>query len=300
MINVEPLVSIIIPVYKVEKYIRRCIESVQNQTYTNLEIILVDDGSPDNCGAICDEYAAKDTRIKVIHKENGGVSSARNAGLKRAQGDYIGWVDSDDSIEPDYIDKLIYSAVKSKAEIVVANKNIPSNRLISNDNILKAFLLDQLSRGMPYTLISMELFNNETFNNYSVGEDTEILMRLFEKAKNVYVIKSEGYNRLIREDSAIHCINPQNYQDWIDVYVFITRYLNSKHPELKPYCAYRMILEIGVIYNHIRTWPRSVKNTIIQRMRSLYIKSIFGIEIHFITLRKIKRIIFTGIKMIIG
>ena len=300
MDKLEPLVSVIIPVYKVEKYIRRCIESVQNQTYKNLEIILVDDGSPDNSGAICDEYAEKDTRIKVIHKENGGVSSARNAGLKKAQGDYIGWVDSDDSIEPDYIDKLIYSAVKSQAEIVVANKNIPSNRLIKNDNILKAFLLDKLCRGMPYTLVSRNIFLNEIFKNYSICEDTEMLMRLFEKVKTVCVIKYDGYNRVIRDDSAVHSINPKNYSDWIDGYIGITQHLKSKHPELGTYCSYRMILEIGVIYNYIRTWPRSVKNTIIQRMRSLYIKSIFGIEIHFITLRKIKRILFIGIKLIIG
>ena len=89
-------VSIIVPVYNVEKYLDKCIESIVNQTYRNIEIILVDDGSPDKCPEICNEWAKKDDRIKVIHKENGGLSSARNAALEIAQGDYITFVDSDD------------------------------------------------------------------------------------------------------------------------------------------------------------------------------------------------------------
>ena len=95
----QPLLSVIIPVYKVEKYLRQCVDSVINQTYKNLEIILVDDGSPDNCGKICDEYAQKDRRIKVIHQENQGVSAARNLGTKLAQGEYITYVDSDDWLD---------------------------------------------------------------------------------------------------------------------------------------------------------------------------------------------------------
>ncbi|OUQ56652.1 hypothetical protein B5E58_10530, partial [Tyzzerella sp. An114] len=92
-------ISVIVPIYNVEKYLNRCVDSIINQTYKNLEIILVDDGSPDNCGKICDEYAKKDNRIKVVHKENGGVSSARNVGLNIATGDYIGFVDGDDWID---------------------------------------------------------------------------------------------------------------------------------------------------------------------------------------------------------
>ncbi|MCI7766514.1 MAG: glycosyltransferase [Oscillospiraceae bacterium] len=107
------LISIIIPVFRVEKYLPRCIESVMAQTYKNIEIILVDDGSPDSSGRICDEYAAKDPRIRVIHKDNGGVSSARNAGLDIAEGKYICFVDSDDYIHENYARRL-YSAVSEK------------------------------------------------------------------------------------------------------------------------------------------------------------------------------------------
>ena len=95
------MISIIVPIYKVEKYIRQCVDSIINQTYEDIEIILVDDGSPDNCPQICDDYAKTDSRVKVIHKENGGIMSARKAGLKVATGEYIGFVDGDDWIEAD-------------------------------------------------------------------------------------------------------------------------------------------------------------------------------------------------------
>ena len=107
-----PKVSVIIPVYKVEAYLSRCVDTVINQTLKELEIILVDDGSPDNCPAICDEYALKDERIKVVHKTNGGLSSARNAGLRIATGEYIFFLDSDDWLELDGMELLYNTAIK--------------------------------------------------------------------------------------------------------------------------------------------------------------------------------------------
>lgn len=108
----DDLISVIVPVYNVEKYLHKCINSILNQTYKNLEIILIDDGSTDNSGKICDEYALKDNRIKVIHKENGGLSSARNAGLDICSGDYIGFVDSDDYIAEDMYEYLYVNLKK--------------------------------------------------------------------------------------------------------------------------------------------------------------------------------------------
>ena len=102
------LISVIVPIYNVEKYIKKCIDSIINQTYKNLEIILVNDGSPDECGKICDEYERIDSRIVVIHKENGGLSDARNAGLKVMHGKYVAFVDSDDWIEPEMYLSLIH------------------------------------------------------------------------------------------------------------------------------------------------------------------------------------------------
>ena len=100
------LISVIIPVYKVEKYLCRCVDSVLEQTYTNMEIILVDDGSPDNCPVMCDEYARQDSRVKVIHQENAGLSGARNAGIDMAQGQWLAFVDSDDYLAADFLERL--------------------------------------------------------------------------------------------------------------------------------------------------------------------------------------------------
>lgn len=113
----DSLISVIVPVYKVEKYLRRCIDSIIAQSYDNLEIILVDDGSPDECGRICDEYASADSRIKVIHKENGGLSDARNSGTEMACGEYITFVDSDDYIAPHFIEYLYGLLTDNNADI---------------------------------------------------------------------------------------------------------------------------------------------------------------------------------------
>lgn len=114
-------VSIVVPVYKVERFLERCICSLQGQTLKEIEIILVDDGSPDGSGAICDTFAASDSRITVIHKKNGGLSSARNAGLKAATGKYVGFVDSDDDVLPDMYEKMAAAAVQCAADVVMAD-----------------------------------------------------------------------------------------------------------------------------------------------------------------------------------
>ncbi len=113
-----PKISIIVPVYKVEKYIHQCIDSILKQTFTDIELILVDDGSPDSCGKICDEYAVKDRRVKVIHKENGGLSDARNTGVKCAKGEYISFVDSDDWIAPNALEEALWQMLKNEVDML--------------------------------------------------------------------------------------------------------------------------------------------------------------------------------------
>ena len=121
------LISIIIPVYNVEKYLRKCLDSIINQTYKKLEIILIDDGSTDNSGKICEEYAKKDDRIIVIHKENAGVSSARNRGIELANGKYIGFIDSDDWIEENMYETLYQNLLQFDVDISMCNYSIIRN-----------------------------------------------------------------------------------------------------------------------------------------------------------------------------
>lgn len=134
MNKIEPIVSVIVPVYNVELYLKRCLDSIIKQTLANIEIILVDDGSTDNSGKICDEFAQKDFRISVIHKKNGGLSSARNAGLNIAKGKYIGFVDSDDWINQDYYENLYNIAKKTKSDIVSCKFN-KSSKYKENSHI---------------------------------------------------------------------------------------------------------------------------------------------------------------------
>lgn len=132
----KTVVSVIIPVYKVEQFIDRCVQSVFSQTYENLEIILVDDGSPDNCPNLCDEYAAIDNRVKVIHKENGGLSDARNAGLKIANGTYVFFLDSDDFIHEKTIEYLVELACKHSAQLVQCDRALGTGSTFVEDPFL--------------------------------------------------------------------------------------------------------------------------------------------------------------------
>lgn len=117
----SPIISIIVPIFNVEKYLHRCVDSILTQTFMDFELILVDDGSPDNCPAICDTYAARDKRVVVIHKKNGGVSAARNSGLDIARGEYIAFCDGDDHLAPTFLERLLFEAVDKKADCVVSN-----------------------------------------------------------------------------------------------------------------------------------------------------------------------------------
>ena len=169
----DELISIIIPVYKVEKYLEKCINSIIGQTYTNLQIILVDDGSPDNSGKICDKYAKKDSRVEVIHKSNGGLSEARNSGIERAKGKYIGFVDSDDYIKEDMYEVLYNLITRFQADVSICNlydvvgdeKNIRNiNEGIKEYNridILKEVLMDKNIQSYAWNkLYKKELFDN--------------------------------------------------------------------------------------------------------------------------------------------
>ena len=133
----EPLISVIVPVYKVEQYLDECVQSIINQTYNNLEIILVDDGSPDLCPAICDKYVEIDHRVVVIHKQNEGVCSARNAALSIAKGDYIGFVDGDDYLAPDYAEYMIDMAFRNDADFALSQNCYSKERenQIAEDSI---------------------------------------------------------------------------------------------------------------------------------------------------------------------
>ena len=212
----KDLISIIIPVYKVEKFLEKCVNSVLEQTYKNLEIILVDDGSPDNCPAICDSLAKKDKRIKVIHKKNGGVSAARNTALDEIKGKYVCFVDSDDYIEPTYVEDLHKAITENDVQMSACEHYLVQNEKkhiissfshdfvlnISDTNLLTANV-DKLSSPTNKMYDAEFLKNNRFKTNLKYGEDQIFNFEYYEKIKAIACIHKPLYNYVEHSGSFI-------------------------------------------------------------------------------------------------
>lgn len=214
------IISVIVPIYKVEKYLRECIDSILNQTYTNLEVLLIDDGSPDNCPKICNEYAKMDSRVKVIHKANGGLSDARNVGIDTATGNYIVFVDSDDVIDETMIEKLYLNLTKYNADIseceYVFTKQIPTKikeKEIQKDeyNNIEALNSMYVCGGCKVVAWN-KMYKRELFNDikYPVGklhEDVFTTYKLLFKANKVVHTNEILYFYRNRNDSIVNQFN---------------------------------------------------------------------------------------------
>lgn len=209
----EPLISVIVPIYKVEPYLKKCVDSILTQTHKNLEIILVDDGSPDNCGAICDEYAAKDSRIRVIHKPNGGLSDARNAGMKIMTGQYVAFVDSDDWIEPNMYSSLLGLITRFEADMAFGgvaddletDGNVTTVR--TSDYSATPFAEDKISAMRRYfhgswaawdKLYKAELFEGIVYPVGEINEDEAIVLHLLNRCERVCYTNEIFYHYMRR------------------------------------------------------------------------------------------------------
>lgn len=215
------MISIIIPVYNKETCLRRCVDSVLNQTYRELEIILVDDGSTDNSGIICDDYADLDRRVKVIHKKNGGVSSARNVGLKNVSGEFIGFIDSDDFINENMYETLYEAIINSNSNVVMCNYNkIIDENVIHVDNFFDKNIvsgsefLESVFRIKNMGVLWNKLFRRDMFfcngisllfdESISLCEDVLLLTKMLKKEKNIYLCRDYLYNYVFNNDSLCH------------------------------------------------------------------------------------------------
>lgn len=244
------LISVIVPIYNVEKYLRKCIDSILNQTYSNLEIILVDDGSPDGCSKICDEYALKDKRIIVIHKINGGLSSARNAGLDIAKGDYIAFVDSDDWIEPNMYEEMLSFMQSEQLDLVECGINLISdskqklfkqqpNIIITGKEALRKHLdpYGKSNQMLPRVAVWSKLFKRSfwTQNRFPEGqihEDYLLTCKALYESKKVGLLYRGMLNHVTDNPTSI--INSKFSRR--DLYkekqlLFRIEYLKSKHED---------------------------------------------------------------------
>lgn len=270
----EPKVSIIIPVYKVEKYLSECISSVIAQTHKNLEIILIDDGSPDNCPDICDSFAKEDTRIRVIHKENGGAASARNAGLEVFTGDYVCLVDADDIVSPLYVERLLAAAVSHGAEAAVCSfkffhpdtlrenpVSYPENSVLTQIDYLKLFLTDWTSG-----LATNKIFRRDTVINVRYAEGHKIDDEFFTykaiiNCKKVAVFNEALYLYRMRKSSVMS--KAQEYQEQIllDRLAYSTeRYRNvvSAYPCLKRDYLINLSDQLITFYREGGNYPKAM------------------------------------------
>lgn len=254
----EEKISIIVPVYKVEKYLPRCVESIINQTYKNLEIILVDDGSPDNCGKLCDEYAQKDERIKVIHKPNGGLSAARNSGINISTGDYIAFIDSDDWISEDYCETLYHGIVDTNSDISIIDYNVVNEEdkitnpvdansentgltsiTYENENIIKELLLQKNIKNFVWRM----LYRKNVICNFLEGvnyEDMFFTLQVLMNVQKVVYTKKRCYNYLQRGGSITATISEKNLTDFIKAVKNRFEIISKSYSELTAYNVYAL------------------------------------------------------------
>lgn len=267
------LISFILPIYKVEKFLHECIDSVLAQTYQNLEIILVDDGSPDKCPQICDEYAGQDNRIRVIHQENSGLSAARNAGLRAATGEYVIFLDSDDfHSNTHFVEELVALLQKNPVDMIMfkrvccsedgsVQKELPPfdeglNQLDSNDE--RIYLLakkDELECSAPMKILRREiLVGNQCFFKPGImSEDVEWFLRLLPYLKSVYVLNVKSYCYRSNSNSITHNINEKNIGDLTSIIAVVAKFWeNSADITVKKivlnYATYQFFIVLGLLH----------------------------------------------------
>lgn len=298
------LVSVIVPVYKVEEYLHRCIDSILTQSYETLEVILVDDGSPDNCGLICDEYHAKDKRVKVVHRENGGLSAARNSGLDIVSGDYLMFVDSDDWLDVNTIKYLHQILVEYKADISAVgllpvidgtevNNNIYTNKVKVYNKLqgLETFLFNgQLSPCACGKLWRTDLWANVRFPEGKLHEDQFTIYKILDEISCSVLSENKMYFYFKREGSIGHSEFSKRTYDLYDAIQEEYSFITTKYPETKPNMVVALITwEIVFINMMIRSEyhdatvinkvRKTARHNIRQCMSSKYINTTRKVEI---------------------
>ena len=249
------LLSIIVPVYNVEQYINRCIKSIVNQTYQNIEIILVDDGSTDSSGDLCDKWAKADNRIVIVHKKNGGLSSARNAGIKIAKGDYLGFVDSDDYIEVDMYHQMIEAVVEHQKDTAccgrmlhIGDKKLKlefcSDRTETFDAqsaIREVLLLNKIDVSACDKIYKKQLFDKVLYPEGRISEDAAVILEILSNSNGVVHIGHPCYHYVFREDSISKSeYNHKKYDAYINC-ITMSEFIEKEYPclqkEIKIYCT---------------------------------------------------------------
>lgn len=258
------IVSVIVPVYNVEKYLNKCLDSLLVQSYADIEILLIDDGSTDNSGEICDIYANRNDNIKVIHKENGGLSDARNKGLDMATGQWITFVDSDDYVTPDYVETLLSLVLKNNADISIATYTYVSEKSrsratgevdVMNSKIaIKRMLMDDgFDMGAWSKMYRAEYFKKIRFPKGKLFEDSLVTYQLIAESSKVAFESKSIYFYINRSDSIINSQFTNRKFDLLEMTDKAMNFIIKKYPELELYTQRRVLWSRFSTLNQILT-----------------------------------------------
>lgn len=265
-----PLISVVVPIYNVERYLEECVESILSQTYPNIEVVLVDDGSTDNCPAICDRYAAENDRVKFVHRKNGGLSAARNTGVKACDGDYVGFIDSDDFISPVFYEAL-YRAIKQSGVEMAAMRygvdffdgeepelgrdieDASEYELLSEEQYQEEILYQKSWAGAVWRLYSRDLAEMVYFPEGLYYEDDETAYRFAHECGKIAVLKATDLYAYRQRPTSIMrgAFNPKKMESCLE----ITRRMHSKmlewYPQLSDATCSRCFAICRVVFSQI-------------------------------------------------
>lgn len=305
----NPLITVIIPVYNIMEYLPRCVHSVTAQTYRNLEILLVDDGSTDGTGELCDKLGSEDSRIRVFHKENGGSSSARNLGLGAAEGEYIGFVDSDDYIEPDMYERLFRAMEEQgvpvgqagRDEIDEQGRRLPDiceppkeEEVWESRDFLRELLLHRGDCSFCTKLIRRELFTGRTFPEKKLNEDFHLLVQMLPDMERLVSLPEQAYHVFYRMESNSRKKDRGDFSrvfaDSVENADMVEKMVAEQYPELSEtafrFCIFQRLeymLHIpisqmekdnrmyrGIVAYLRKNWGHAMKNQILTKKNKLY------------------------------
>lgn len=280
----RPFVSMVVPVYNVEPYLVDCVKSILKQDYQNLDILLINDGSTDNSGKLCDKLATQDSRIKVIHKKNGGLSSARNVGIDQLKGEYIVFVDSDDILHPAYVSTLLQLQSKYDCRLLMCDMQkftdspdfaIPEKKqqydLIHTKECIRRFLRGEWWSAWA-KLYSADLFKHVRFPEGRNNEDYAILTRIFEQTETAIYLHAPLYFYRQRPGSITKSPLNNHSFDEIDNCVDVLEYITLKHPEFYSEAEANLAYSLEKLYRELQTVNATQFRPQLQQILSLYKK----------------------------
>ena len=314
------VISIIVPVCKVEKYLRRCLDSIAEQTYTHFEVILVDDGSPDHCGEICDEYARQDARFRVIHQDNGGPSAARNTGLNNCCGQYVMFVDSDDYLQTDMCERLMSEIKMTNADIAVCGfwveEAAGSSRSVGPDytetisgkeSVIRYFS----GNGSTYlAIVWNKLYDKQIFNRHPVirfpvglkHEDEFTSYKLLYRAKRVALINNNLYHYIQRNGSIMHTLSIDSMMARKACLIEYYRWAEEEAPDMRKLIEYAGIrIFNGFVWSYVKFGKPEELHTAVNELNRFILRETTQFwKNPYVTLKQFKNFILMKMGLLIA